>query len=99
MTIQDRIKIYKLLGYEPVTDGMWNGAIRRREGEHFVGPITHIKEFNPYRSILDDYMVLKIVQNTWNKDGADWCSFWFELGSSASYKVGDWTRALLQVFK
>jgi len=41
----------------------------------------------------DDYEFLRKARRELDKNGADWCDFWFTLGHAASYQPGDYLRA------
>lgn len=52
---------------------------------------------DPFTDANDDYAVLEWVRKTYDKNGKEWCNFWFSVGHQASYKIGNYARAALKL--
>lgn len=85
--MNDRIKLAEAM------DWYING--NRWENKH-LGEERHTCP-DPFTDANDDYSVLEWARTRWDKSGADWCEFWFDLNHAGSYQIGDYARAALKV--
>lgn len=98
--LADKIRLLSAIGYQPTSDGGWDGGVRKRRADGtWYGEITHVSQFRPDTDANDDYACLQHAIKHIDPDKY-LAALTAVVGSYAylhEYRIGYFARAALQV--